>query len=251
MNCFSPSQESAQVLIIRDLNQVPFNLLSKMSRRVNTASQKFCKVCQDAGKPESEYRSHFTRETPEPNSRVLCPTLLALECRFCYKKGHTIKYCSALKNKDIQPKKESRPQKIEAKPQKISNVFACLDSDSDEEEALEKEAFPQLCAPTNTPINTHKTINYAAAVAHIAPAPQPTIFKAIEKPVAQNVVKKVSQVRPPWALNDKKIAQLNWAAWDTDSEDEEDKTEYTYMTDAQYNARVQDGQYDNDIDEDW
>jgi len=227
-----------------------------MSRRVNTTSQKFCKVCQDAGKPESEYRSHFTRETPDISSRVLCPTLLALECRFCYKKGHTVKYCSTLKDKDRQPKKESRTQKVEAKSEKkISNTFACLDSDSDEEDeevkqVLVEEEFPQLCAPITAPAPK----NYASALAYIAPAPQPTIFKAIEKPVAQNVVKKVSQVRPPWALNDKKIAQINWAVWDTDSEDEEDedKTEYTYMTDAQYKAQMYDGQYDNvNDDEDW
>jgi hypothetical protein len=225
-----------------------------MSRKVNTTSQKpvqkFCKVCQDAGKTESEYRSHFTRETPDPNSRVLCPTLLALECRFCYKKGHTVKYCTTLKNKDSQPKKESRIQKVESKPQKMSNAFACLDSDSEDEVLDKEEAFPQLCTPITT---APKTQNYAAALTYIAPAPQPTIFKAIEKPVAQNLVsqKKVSQVRPPWALNDKKIDQLNWAAWDTDSEDEEDKTEYTYMTEAQYNARKHDGQYEEEEDENW
>jgi len=229
-----------------------------MSRKVASTSQKpvqkFCKVCQDAGKSESEYRSHFTRETPEPSSRVLCPTLLALECRFCYKKGHTVKYCTTLKNKDSQVKreKETRIQKVETKPQKKSNVFACLDSDSEEEkEVLEKEAFPQLSTRTSIPTPAPKNMpvpNYASALAYIAPAPQPTIFKVIEKPVAQ---KKVSQVRPPWALNDKKIAQLNWAAWDTDSEEEEDKTEYTYMTDAQYKAQMHDGQYDKVDDEDW
>jgi hypothetical protein len=240
-----------------------------MSRRVNTSSQKpvqkFCKVCQDAGKSESEYRSHFTRETPEPNSRVLCPTLLALECRFCYKKGHTVKYCTTFKNKDKdrQPKRESQLQKIESKQEKkMSNTFACLDSDSEEEQpkqVLVEEEFPQLCVPisiNSEPINAPKIQNYASALAYIAPAPQPTIFKAIEKPVAQNLAsqkekKKVSQVRPPWALNDKKLAQINWAAWDTDSEeeDEEDKTEFIYMTDAQYKAQMYNGQYDNEDEE--
>jgi hypothetical protein len=231
-----------------------------MSRRVNTASQKFCKVCQDAGKSESEYRSHFTRETTDLNSRVLCPTLLALECRFCYKKGHTVKYCTTLKNKDKdrQPKRENQTLKVESKPEKkMSNTFACLDSDSEEDDEEVKQVlveaeFPQLCAPKID--NATKIQNYASALSYIPPTPQPTIFKAIEKPVTQNLVKKVSQVRPPWALNDKKIAQINWAAWDTDSEDEEDedKTEYTYMTDAQYKAQMYNGQYDNvDDDEDW
>jgi hypothetical protein len=186
--------------------------------------------------------------------------LLALECRFCYKKGHTVKYCTTLKNKDKdrQPKKENQTLKVEAKSEKkMSNTFACLDSDSEEDDEEVKQVlveaeFPQLCASKID--NAPKIQNYASALAYIAPAPQPTIFKAIEKPVTQNLVKKVSQVRPPWALNDKKIAEINWAAWDTDSEDEEDedKTEYTYMTDAQYKAQMYNGQYDNvDDDEDW
>lgn len=136
----------------------------------------------------------------------------------------------------------------------MSNAFACLNSDSEDDEEIKQvlvqEEFPQLCA---APTSISAPKNYASALAYIAPAPEPTIFKAIEKPVAQKEQKKVSQVRPPWALNDEKIAKINWAAWDTDSEEEEeDKTEYIYMTDAQYNARMHDGQYDDvDDDDDW
>ena len=50
----------------------------------------FCKVCQDSGKTETEYTSHNVRDKC---GKTMCPTLLALECRNCFKKGHTIKYC--------------------------------------------------------------------------------------------------------------------------------------------------------------
>ena len=73
-----------------------------MSRNYNNQSSSIkthCKVCQDAGKTESEYSSHFTRESRDPNSRVVCPTLLALNCKYCFKKGNTVKYCKELKKK--------------------------------------------------------------------------------------------------------------------------------------------------------
>ena len=69
----------------------------KNSKKVAPAPTKYCKVCHDAGKSESEYRSHFIRETRDPNSKILCPTLLAMECRHCFKKGHTVKYCPTIK----------------------------------------------------------------------------------------------------------------------------------------------------------
>lgn len=56
----------------------------------------FCKVCHDAGKPESIYTSHFVRAAPSPDAPVVCPTLLAQPCRYCGIAGHTVKYCPGL-----------------------------------------------------------------------------------------------------------------------------------------------------------
>jgi hypothetical protein len=57
----------------------------------------FCKVCADVGKTDT---AHYIRLTPDPKSPVVCPTLLALKCRYCFKSGHTVKYCAvAKKNK--------------------------------------------------------------------------------------------------------------------------------------------------------
>ena len=77
-----------------------------MSRQLNNKNSKnnnsaftrkpFCKVCADAGKTDT---AHFPRKTPDPNSEVVCPTLLALECRYCFKNGHTVKYCLVLKER--------------------------------------------------------------------------------------------------------------------------------------------------------
>ena len=60
----------------------------------NNNKKPFCKVCADAGKTDT---AHYVRLTPDPKSPVVCPTLLALECRYCFKSGHTVKYCPLAK----------------------------------------------------------------------------------------------------------------------------------------------------------
>lgn len=51
----------------------------------------YCRVCKDAGKSESECRSHFTRD--KESGWTICPTLLSQKCLHCKKPGHTKKYC--------------------------------------------------------------------------------------------------------------------------------------------------------------
>lgn len=60
----------------------------------------YCKVCDDAGKSLKEVHSHWVKETSDPGSKVVCPTLLKQKCNYCKKAGHTIKYCDRLKEKE-------------------------------------------------------------------------------------------------------------------------------------------------------
>jgi hypothetical protein len=138
------------------------------------SATKFCKVCFDAGKSEKEYTNHYVRRDREPNSPVVCPTLLNQECGFCGKLGHSPKYCTVLEDKKKQDaKKEKALKKQQYQEQKqqqqkpavaaakvtkptASNVFAALYDDSDDEEpkpkpaaasavpALKKDQFPAL-----------------------------------------------------------------------------------------------------------
>ena len=82
-------------------------------RNTQVSVKKSCKFCKDSGKSEEEYMSHFLRETKDPNSRITCPTLLAIECRYCFKKGHTVSKCAKLlKEKNgVQKKIPSAPIK--------------------------------------------------------------------------------------------------------------------------------------------
>ena len=228
-----------------------------MSKNSNTVKpvQMFCKVCLDAGKSESEYTSHFIRETRDPNSKVVCPTLLALECRFCFGQGHTVKYCTVLIKKEkeknrsqklseynattnLTNKKVTNP-KVSKKP---SNVFACLDGDSDGEETqVLKKTIKKVAFDANDSFISKGLRNYAAALA--APAPK-ILPKAVvvdilvsqafhkEKPKVHDLVnteskeskesKKPVPKVAPWASASNKVVQKNnWAAME-ESDDEDD-----------------------------
>jgi len=229
--------------------------MSRNNKNVKQSApiQKYCKVCHDAGKSEAEYRSHFTRESPDPKSKVVCPTLLALECRYCYKNGHTVKYCPILKDKEKQSKRyEASVQraevskKAEEKPKgkSYNNVFMCLDTDSesDEEEVAKpqievKEEFPALAPPSLIRTQTVST-NYAAALAKAAPTKAPEVVV----PVVPSQVSK-PEVRPaPWASGFPKASQMkSWADW-SDSDSEDDSVAVPYVA-PKMNTVV--------IDEDW
>ena len=80
----------------------------------NNSNSKFCKVCYDAGKEKSIYTSHFVKSSPI-NGEVVCPTLKMLECRYCGEKGHTVKFCKVLieKNNLKNTKKEKKEEEKE------------------------------------------------------------------------------------------------------------------------------------------
>ena len=87
--------------------------LATMSKTFNTTKTKtpYCKVCHDAGRPESEYTSHYVKDQPGTDGKVICPTLLNQACRICHQKGHTSTYCSRYRPR--QPAAEERPRESE------------------------------------------------------------------------------------------------------------------------------------------
>ena len=240
-----------------------------MSRNTNNVKRNpvmpFCQVCKDTGKTEAEYRSHFTRESRDPNAKVVCPTLLALECKYCSKNGHTIKYCDDFKKKQNQKKHKedansksklanSKPKSATKDQVKTKNIYMCLDMDSDNEEQkpeakkvsvakkpVIKDEFPILCAPV---ANRAQSKNYAAALAKppvlvdLVPVKKP-IEKTIEKPVV------VSTSRPaPWASSKANQQKAKWAAWNSDSDtDGEDEYNEEYEEDSFPDLDIQNQEY--------
>ena len=71
----------------------------------------YCKVCHDAGRPKSEYTSHFVKDKKGPGGKVVCPLLLNQECRYCHKKGHTPKECPEIKAKEAKRREYQQAQR--------------------------------------------------------------------------------------------------------------------------------------------
>jgi len=141
------------------------------SRNAVKAVKPFCKVCHDAGKPESEYTSHFVKSAPGAGGVVVCPTLLAQQCGYCHTAGHTVSYCKLLKQH--QKSKEHYNRKCDfletqsktAVPATKQNksAFAALAEDSDDEidAKVVKEVcdFPALCEIKH--LEKPKSISYS------------------------------------------------------------------------------------------
>jgi hypothetical protein len=174
------------------------NLFEKrMSRNSIQKKKPYCKVCHDAGKPESMYTSHYVRSTPDRLGKtvITCPLLKATECRYCKGLGHTVKFCPVIANKNKEDRRRQDENKKSETVTKTSvempkNSFDNLaedDSDSEDEEEIRS-----------------KPLMGWAAVAALEPLPQ-QILEA--KPVAK---------RP---LNFKR---LSWADCSDSSDDEDD-----------------------------
>jgi len=136
----------------------------------------FCKVCQDAGKPESDYTSHYVRSLPDKqgNTTILCPTLLSTECRYCYELGHTAKFCPVLearKKADERKHREDERRVTQQQPvqkpkeERKGGFSALMDLDDEVEPTPVVEDFPALGAPSQRVV----TGNYASAAAKPVP----------------------------------------------------------------------------------
>lgn len=119
------------------------NNLSRNVSRNAPLPHLYCKLCQDAGKPESVFRSHRVRDR---HGKTTCTYLLSLVCRRCNGTGHTQSHCLASVVQAVAPVRSySRPPVAPVNPpkkkQRPSNGFAALaDLSSDEESDINPHA---------------------------------------------------------------------------------------------------------------
>ena len=203
------------------MSSVYYNRQVKSTSSLNQ-SQKvktFCKICYDSGKPEYLYNNHFVRETRDINSRVVCPTLLAISCRFCGVRGHTVSKCKKALMAPVKTGAEIyKKGKISEGDIKSvqKNLFGCL-SDCDDDDDMDtvsdvSTVFPMLenssgrCAPCITPSQTE--ISYASVLC--APAPVKN----------HDFCESVSSTNSHLSVAQKLRFSKSWACYDSDSDEE-------------------------------
>jgi hypothetical protein len=189
---------------------------SNNSTKLNNKSsvyKTFCKVCQDAGKTDKEYTDHNVRDR---TGKTVCPTLLAQECRNCYKHGHTFKYCPLTKKATEYKKPYEAP--VKATQPKSKNVFMLLESDSDNE--VEEEPvneFPVLQQVQEKP--KAEPLNYSRLINMTEHQTKEVFNKKVE--VKQTLPKAI--VQQPYQSQ---RGKLDWATAESDSEGDEEEEDY-------------------------
>jgi len=195
-------------------------------KKTNHVKKPYCKVCHDAGKSEKEYTNHFVRSEQGPKGKVVCPTLLSLDCRYCREKGHTVKFCLILK-KDKE-KEDNHKAVTEKKPVKklLSNSFSVLNEESDNEQPVKVkimpmpivEEFPALSKNIKVLEMKPIGVSYAAQAAKAPPAP--VVKVALEIPFLVRQTNSY-KVKP---LYKKQVFTKSWADF-TDSDEDDDYEE--------------------------
>ena len=217
------------------------NASSNNSSRNNSSKKPFCKVCHDAGKPESVYTSHCvkTYNIKTGKTDTTCPTLMALECRYCWKLGHTVKFCPVLeenKKMDVERARDRARHEYQARQEqqqaavqaqnKPKNAFAAFAEEQEEEERevqelqakqelqvkqelQAKEDFPALMGNTRVAQNSN-----AKSYSCVASTP------ADERRLEMSRQQRVQQA----AQVEAQKKAVSWADED-DSEDEEYESE--------------------------
>ena len=226
------------------------------SRNQYQVSTTFCKVCKDAGKSEAEYKSHNIRgyEIKIGKQIVICPTLLAQQCRYCHQNGHTVKYCLALKqnqNKTLaETETQNKTNSIRLEKQKktreigfkVKNTFAVLEEDSDDERGnkYEQKVEELVPRPLSKSELAEKNPNNGPLWSSIASKPKLVSeenlnLKVTKIPSFVTAKKQIILPKPVlrrstadeienFTISSSKKVYARWA--DCESSDEEDENEY-------------------------
>jgi len=103
------------------INTIPIPIKYN-KQAIKTLNMPFCKFCKDSGKTPREFNSHYPKDKPGKEGKVVCPTILSNECRYCRTKGHAKSHCPVLKEKNSRKRMTSVPQHFNRRgPPQIPN----------------------------------------------------------------------------------------------------------------------------------
>jgi hypothetical protein len=209
---------------------------TKINNFNNKSNKPYCKVCHDAGKSEQLYTNHYVKDR---SGATICPTLLAQECRYCFKKGHTTKFCQVLKakqeGKTVEPEKPKYVKPI-APVSKPASVFAYLDfSSDDEEEEKEKEivedkeaAFPALTTITVVQSEPKAPGKFSYASMAAKTEVDYKIEQYTEKKQVAPILQQAKLSIPIQPFKSKFQTKINWDTAESDSEGDEEEEYNAY-----------------------
>ena len=181
----------------------------------------YCAFCQMSG--FAGPHDHFVRETRDPNSAVTCPLLLATECSFCHKKGHTAKYCaerqkSMLRSRTVCVKEKnvsseegqwmSQPRRRAAKPMLSQNSVDIK---------VTAGGFAQLDLENSS---DSEQDNGAGVISQSVSTGLSWADVTKQNVAKQTVIKQEPVVKKQTV--DKRPSGMSWADWDDDDEDEDE-----------------------------
>jgi hypothetical protein len=260
--------------------------INKTSNNKNTSknhNKSFCKVCHDAGKSENEYTSHGLK-----NERgiVICPILLEQCCRYCDKKGHTVKYCPTLSKNTKEDKKQENKKEYfkrdtnvkaikDKNIKKNKNFFMALCDDSSDEEhkkisnnknnQMNKKSrvvdnFPALSSTKQTKNNTNiNTLNFKNIISitqeqeakEKALKEEEEIFRRLNTKKINH--KEIQVIAPPeTTIAEAVTRKRNWADVYSSDEEEDEEEEKEYQSNYRDKLMANyHNPYDNDSDDDF
>ena len=172
-----------------------------------------CAMCEKAGLT-GKALEHYTRETQDPNSKIICPTILAFSCGYCGQAGHSRGFCQALKADQARAERERVRQEHEEERRRNerrsederqrqettrrlnSNIYTAFDDEEEKERAEELKAQLALQAEQARiqaeeaafPSLSKKPVKQQAPVFHFALVAKNAAHLPIPKPKAKPVV---------------------------------------------------------------
>ena len=195
----------------RQINSNNFNKMNA-SNNFNKRSPK-CLTCEKAGLT-GKALEHYTRQTPDPNSPIVCPTILAFKCGHCGQAGHSKGFCQAFKadqarqererarrvneeeRRRVERRAEEERQRQETTRRLKSNIFTAFDDEEEIEHAEEVKAqvdlqdmikvqemeFPSLSSKPSKQ-QAQQTIQFAIVAKNAAhlPVPKPKEIPIVEE----------------------------------------------------------------------
>ena len=86
----------------------------------------FCSFCASAGVKGPH--DHFLRASKDQGAAIVCPKLLATECNYCHRKGHTVKFCGAKREQQMlaaEARAKAKKAKMNSGDWMTSEVWVC------------------------------------------------------------------------------------------------------------------------------